>query len=162
MIRFARKNDLEQIVEIYNQAISKGTTADTMPYKTSEKLDWFNEYSFDKHSIYVIEEFRKVRGWCSISQYHKGRLVLTKLPKLVIVLIINTILGDTGLNFSHLHYMTVKELKKKLIAIIFENNISSIKLINKYGFGQWGLFPGVAEFDNGQIGHIIMGKSLCL
>ena len=53
-IRIAEPEDLEAIVDIYNQAIAVGQkTADTTAVSTESREDWFHNHIPDKYPIYV-------------------------------------------------------------------------------------------------------------
>ena len=75
-IRPATQNDLEQIVEIFNQAIENGNSnAYTEKVKTSEKQQWFESHTH-QYFILVVEENENIIGWTSISPYRKDRQAL--------------------------------------------------------------------------------------
>ncbi|OFX89521.1 MAG: hypothetical protein A2W99_14435 [Bacteroidetes bacterium GWF2_33_16] len=161
MIRFAQEEDLNQIVNIYNQAIINGTTADTIPYKVSDKLNWFKEHSTEFYPIYIKEEYGKIRGWCSISHYRTGRLAVARTAE--ISYYVDYSYHRQGIGSDLISYALqdcIRIEKKTLIAIILENNIPSINLLSKFGFGQWGFMPDVAEFGKKTLGHLFLGKKI--
>ena len=47
--------------------------------------------------------------------------------------------------------------KKTLFALILDSNSTSIKLLEKFGFKQWGCMPAVADIDGVEYGHLIYG-----
>ena len=56
--RLANIEDLEKITEIYNQAISsKFATADTIEFKSEERLEWFNSHRQDTESQNTIRNY---------------------------------------------------------------------------------------------------------
>jgi L-amino acid N-acyltransferase YncA len=54
MIRVAKIEDLENMVEIYNQAIdAKFQTAFTEKYRPEDKTNWFYEHPEDRYPLFV-------------------------------------------------------------------------------------------------------------
>ena len=73
MIRFAIINDLERIVDIYNQAVPhKNATADLELIKRGQRISWFKEHNPESYPIFVKEIDGTVVGWCSLSPYRGG------------------------------------------------------------------------------------------
>lgn len=69
MISNAKKEHLNEIVEIYNWAISHTTATFDTELKTVEnQRKWFEEHGQD-YPLIVYQEDEKVRGWASISQW---------------------------------------------------------------------------------------------
>jgi len=63
-IRLAKLNDLQQIVEIYNQAIKAGQkTADTSPVTCENRTKWFNDHTANKYPILVAESKNNISGY---------------------------------------------------------------------------------------------------
>ncbi|MEA3332047.1 MAG: hypothetical protein U9Q58_00415 [Pseudomonadota bacterium] len=76
-IRVATHDDLEEIVEIYNQAIAVGgKTADITPFTSTSRKPWFNEHTPDKYPILVAEKDKSIVGYLSLSAYRPGRMAL--------------------------------------------------------------------------------------
>lgn len=60
-----------------------------------------------------------------------------------------------------IHNIKTKDLGyQTLFAIIFDTNIGSVKLLEKYNFEKWGFLPDAAEIDGNKISHIYYGKKL--
>ena len=65
----ARKEDLKEIVEIYNWAIEKTTaTFDTQKKTVESQMDWFNQHD-ENYPLIVVKEETKVIAWGSISSW---------------------------------------------------------------------------------------------
>ncbi len=74
-IRTASFEDLETIVEIYNQSIAAGQkTADIMPVTTKDRGKWFEDHTPDKYPILVAEDGNVIVGYLTISAYRPGRI----------------------------------------------------------------------------------------
>jgi L-amino acid N-acyltransferase YncA len=68
-IRQATPADLEQITEIYNDAIEKTTaTFDTQPKTLEEQQAWYSAHDA-RHPILIAEEDGLVLAWASLSQW---------------------------------------------------------------------------------------------
>ena len=162
MIRFAKTDDLESIVAIYNQAVvHKNATADLQPVEVQQRIRWFNEHSPESYPVYVKEIDGKVAGWCSLSPYRHGRLALEKTVE--IVCYIDYTHHSRGIGselIQHALHDCIRLKKRIVFAILLEKNIRSIKLLEKFGFERWGYLPEVAEFDSKLCGHIYMGKKI--
>ena len=161
MIRHAHIDDLEVIVDIYNQAIASWfQTAFTEPQDVAGRIDWFNGH--DRHfPLFVYDVDGDVAGWLSIAPYRAGRGALRHTVEISYFIDrnfrhqgIGTRLLDYGINAARqLGYKTA-------LAIIIDANVASINLVEKFGFEQWGLLPGAVEFDGQECNHLYYGLKL--
>ena len=160
MIRLARKNDLQSIVEIYNQAIlHRFVTADLDPVTVDDRLSWFNEHTPDEFPVYVLEDDRKIIGWCSLSSYRDGRKALLRTAEISCYIDYNHHGKGAGTELLNYVIDDCKRINKHvLFAIVLEKNINSMKLLEKFGFSKWGFLPDVADFDGVLYGHFYFGK----
>ncbi len=161
-IRFATQEDLPRIVAILNQAARAGNaTAFQKELQVEERLTWFAKHHSDSYPIYVLELDDKVVAWASLSPYRGGRKALRKLAEISYYvdyayhrqgiakrLIEHAIADCERLGFQH------------LVALLLEINRPSVRLLEQFGFEQWGLLPNVAELKSSICGHLICGKSL--
>ena len=68
-IRHATLEDLQDITEIYNEAIRKTVaTFDTQPKSLEEQKKWFIEHG-SKNPIIVAEQNGAIVGWAALSKY---------------------------------------------------------------------------------------------
>lgn len=68
-IRNAELKDIEQIKEIYNEAVLNTTsTFDTEPKTTDERIKWLKSHD-EIHPILVIELDEVIAGWASLSKW---------------------------------------------------------------------------------------------
>lgn len=160
-IRTATQADLPSIDTIYNQAIEEKLTADTTPLTPSERSTWFKDHDINKYPIFVYEIDNEIIGWLSFSKYRNGRAAVNKTVE--ISYYIDKKHRNKGIGAQLILY--AKTIAKQygfqnLIAIILERNNSSIKLIEKYGFKNWGYLPKVADFDGEVCGHFYYGINL--
>lgn len=161
-IRCANRDDLKAITEIYNQAILKGgCTADTETFLPGQRLPWLKEHQSPEFPLYVYEKDEQVVGYTYLSAYRPGRQA-TRLTAEV-SFYIHQDYQHQGIGSSLLHYVIGKSRElgyQTLIAILLECNTASQKLLEKYGFMQWGRLPGVAVFDGEAIAHLYYGLIL--
>jgi len=161
-IRFAEKDDLSALVEIYNQAIrSKTSTGDMTEFTVEERVDWFNKFDPNTYPIYVAELNNKVVGYGTISPYRPGRKALDKTAEISFYVDYadhKQGIGSTILNHAISDCERIG--KEVLLAFLLDINTSSIGLLKKYGFEEWGRFPTVFELDEVKCGHLIYGVNL--
>lgn len=158
-IRIAQRKDLNQIVDIYNQAIAAGNrTADTIPVATSEKGTWFENHNPDKYPIYVAENKGDILGYLTLSPYRKGRHALRYTAEVSYYIHFNH--HQKGIASALMQYAidqcSVLQIKT-LFAILLMTNNASIRLLEKFGFTKWGEMPGVADFNGVEVGQYYYG-----
>ena len=157
-IRVAHLSDLEAIVSIYNQAVAIQATADLEPVTIESRRDWFSQHTEDRHPILVAEDGGEILGWLSLSEYRWGRQALRHTAE--VSYYVHTEHRRKGLA-SHLLQPAIERCKplgiKTLIAILLDDNIGSIRFLEKFGFEQWGQLPRIADFAGREVGHFYYG-----
>ena len=161
-IRFADINDLEQLVKIYNQAIiAGGATADMEPFTVTSRLPWFNDHQKDRYPIYVVELENHVIGYGCLSAYRKGRGALDTTAE--ISYYIDYDYHGRGIGKFLISYM-MNDCDRlgleNLLAILIDVNRSSRKILENFGFKEWGLLPNVVNVNGIICNHLIMGINL--
>ena len=161
-IRLANINDLLVIVDIYNQAIaSKTATADLKPFIVEQRIDWFNQFDIDHYPIYVAELNRKIVGYATLAPYRNGREALKKVAEISFYLNYNSLgKGIGSALIKHVIADCHRVNKETLLAILLDVNTASIKLLQKFGFKEWGNLPLNSNFDGNKYGHLIYGLNL--
>ena len=158
-IRFAVFDDLQSIVEIYNQAIKTGLkTADTTPFSVKDRIDWFKQYSSEKYPLIVAVEKNKVVGYLTISDYRFGREALCHTAEVSFYLHFKY--HKKGIASKLLKYaieLCPSLQVETLIAMLIQNNEGSIKLLEKFGFERWGCMPKIVEFKGDKFDHLYYG-----
>jgi len=142
-IRPAHSSDLDEITDIYNEAVLTTTgTFDTTPKTLDEQRLWFEQHG-EKYPVMVAELESVIVGWASLSQWsdrcaytgtaeislyvkqeHRGRGVGQKLMEAIVA---------EGRN-AGLH---------SILARIAEGNEVSIKLHESAGFHHVGVMKEV-------------------
>jgi phosphinothricin acetyltransferase len=161
-IRTAKKNDWQQIVEIYNQAVAEGfRTADIVPITIEERLDWLDQHDSNSYPIYVCEIDQRIIGWCSLSPYRKGREALRTSAE--ISYYVDKKYREQGVASNLIEYSITRAPKiglRNLFAILLDVNKVSIRLLEKYGFEKWGHLPEIADFNGTICGQFIYGRKV--
>lgn len=158
-IRTATLEDLESIVEVYNQAIAAGRkTADITPVTTEDREKWFEDHTPDKYPILVAKDGNVIVGYLTISAYRPGRMVLRYTAEVsYFVHFEHHRQGIASNLLQHAIGLCPSLQIKNLFAILIDSNQDSIRLLEKYGFQKWGHMPQVAEFDGIEVGHLYYG-----
>jgi phosphinothricin acetyltransferase len=160
MIRAANINDLNSIVDIYNQTIPlRNVTADTTAITVESRIDWFHQFNKER-PLWVYEKDQKVIAWLSIRSFY-GRPAYQYTVEIGLYIDENN--RQKGLGAEMLLY-AINECRKigikTILAFIFSNNLLSLNFFSKYGFIDYGNLPEVAEIENEKIDLVIMGLKL--
>ncbi|HIP30244.1 MAG TPA: N-acetyltransferase family protein [Sulfurospirillum arcachonense] len=159
--RNATIEDLPQIVNIYNKAIEDGiSTADSVKVTADEKIDWFIAHDKEKRPILVKEYHGKVIAWVSLQPFYP-HLAYEKSARINIYI-------DSNFRGKKLGQMFLREVLEmadeynieNFLALIFADNITSLKLFKKLGFKEWGHFPNVAKIKETRKDLLVLGLSV--
>jgi len=147
-LRSARREDLDSITEIYNEAIIKtAATFDTEPKTVEDQKKWFDDHEA-KNPILVAELNGVIVGWASLSKW-SDRCAYSDTAE--ISLYIQEEHQGKGIG-KYLIEAIVKEGEKTglhtIIARITEGNESSLHLHRSVGFTHIGIMKEVGKkFD---------------
>jgi len=158
-ISIAAENDIPIITKIYNQAVAlRSATADIHPVTLESRKKWLQEHSPGKYPVYVAETQNEIVGWCSLSAYRPGRMALRHTAEISYYVEQNFIGRGVGsAMISHAIENCDRLDIKTLFAIILDVNKDSTRILEKFGFKQWGHLPNVADFDGRECGHLYYG-----
>jgi len=142
-IRTAKIDDLNEITEIYNQAILKTVaTFDTEEKTIDERKKWFKEHG-GKNPLIVAEKDDIILGWAALSKY-STRCAYSDTAE--ISLYVKGDFQDRGIG-KKLMEKIVQEGKKAglhvIIARITDGNEKSIHLHKSVGFENVGIMKEV-------------------
>ena len=162
MIRLAIQSDLSRIDEIYNQAIEdKFCTVDAVPLTRQQRQEWFDKHQPATYPVYVYDEGDLILGWASISPYRSGRDAVAQVAEISYYIDFNHHgKGIASRLIMHAINDCQRIQKRIYFATIIEGNETSISLLKKFGFEQWGYFPQAVQLNDELIGHIFLGKIL--
>lgn len=160
-IRFAKLEDLPEIVRIYNSTVpGRMVTADLEPVTVEERLPWFYAHNEEKRPLWVVESEGEILGWLSYQSFY-GRPAYNGTVELSIYideLHRGKKIGEALINFA---INSCEKYKVKvLLGFIFGHNIPSMKLFEKFGFQSWGNLAKIAVLDGIERDLIIVGKRI--
>lgn len=160
-IRDANQEDLVRIVEIYNSTIqSRMVTADIEIVDAESRIDWFLNHTSEKRPLWVMEEDGTIIGWLSFQDFY-GRPAYQATAEISIYMDHSYRNKGVGAHFMEYAIKRAPSLGiETLLGFIFAHNEPSIRLFMKYGFEEWGNFPGVAELDGVKKDLLILGKKI--
>lgn len=160
-IRRAAEVDWPRIIEIYNQAVDDGSTADTHPTTVADRAHWLQQHSDPRYPILLAVDSKHILGWCSLSPWRPGRQALNRVAE--VSYYVDRDLRGHGiadrLMAAALDY-ALQHGFRYLLAILLDTNRPSLNLLRKHRFQRWGTLPGVADFGLTVCGQYIYGRSL--
>ena len=161
-VRQALYDDLDAINDIYNQAVdTRCSTAETEHVDIDARIRWFVEHDPSKFPVLAAELDGRVVGWTSLSPYRKGRQGLASTVE--ISYYVHSDFRRRGIGTAMMKSALEKAKEfgyRNVIAILFDTNEGSIRLLEKNGFERWGLMPGIVEVDGKTYGHLYCGRKL--
>lgn len=159
--RIATREDLPQIVEIYNCTIpSRMVTADTEPVSVESRVSWLEEHTPDRRPLWVVEDAGRIVAWLSFSSFY-GRPAYAKTAELSVYVhagFRKRGLGGYLLRQAIGHAPAIKV--DTLLGFIFGHNGPSLMLFERFGFSRWGELPKVAALDGIERDLVIVGRRL--
>jgi len=157
--RLATRDDLSQIVEIYNATIpSRLVTADTEPVSVESRIKWFEDHRPQVRPLWVVEAEGGVAAWLSFSAFY-GRPAYDKTAELSIYVrdsLRHLGLGSYLLKQAIAHAPSIRV--DTLLGFIFAHNEPSLRLFERFGFARWGELPRVAILDGVERDLVIVGR----
>ncbi len=158
-IRFATINDLPQIVNIYNQAINSNiATGDIEEFTVAKRTNWFQKFDTKHYPIYIAEYKNTAIGYATLSAYRPGRKAMNTVAEISFYIDYKYhYLGVGTTLIQHCIDDCPRIKKKSLIAVLLDINKTSIKLLKKFNFKEWGHFPNIIHLKNQQCGQFVYG-----
>lgn len=161
IIREANREDLQAIVDIYNETVpTRMVTADLEPVTVESREKWFSEHSPNERPLWVVEQDGHVCAWLSFRSFY-GRPAYRHTAEIGIY--ISEAHRGKGLG-KQLLQKAIDECPrlqiKTLLGFIFAHNEPSLRLFSHFGFEKWGHLPNVAELDGVERDLIIVGKRI--
>ena len=158
-ITLAKEEHLIYLNEIYNQAVITGSTAHINPVSLEQHKSWFKEHDEEsEHPAFIYLHENIIAGYAYYSPYRKGREALYHTAE--VSYYVYEPCKRKGIGNALLRHLvkTAPTLSFKILfAIILENNLASLKLIEKNGFEKWGFMPDVAIIGKMTLGHYYYG-----
>jgi phosphinothricin acetyltransferase len=160
-IRPAEFSDLADILVIFNQAVRARINGSLQEETVESRSKWFNNFNQNDYPIYVAEQNNRVVGYCYLSPYRSGRQAMNKVAE--ISYYINYNYHRQGIASALIEF-TINDCqrvnKNNLLAILLDKNKSSISILKKFGFKEWGYFPDIVDLDGEICSQLIYGLKL--
>ncbi|MET3208754.1 UNVERIFIED_CONTAM: L-amino acid N-acyltransferase YncA [Paenibacillus sp. PvR008] len=158
-IEFARREELPDIVGIYNSTIAgRMVTADLEPVTVESRIAWFEAHQEDHRPLWVLRHKEAIAGWASLQSFY-GRPAYNGTAEISIY--VHEDSRGTGVG-SRLVQHVLNECPRlgitTVLGFVFGHNEPSIALLRKFGFEQWGYYPRVAVLDSIERDLAILGK----
>ena len=161
-ISLARQEDLPVINEIYNQAVRQlFCTAHLEEVGMEEREQWFAAHNPAVHPVFVVLDDQRVLGYVSLGPYREDRQALAHVAEVSYYVDqmergkgVGSLLLRHALDIASDYGFSI------LIAILLHRNPSSIGLLHKFGFEEWGRMPGIARIDKQEADHLYYGLKL--
>lgn len=174
VVQRASKDDLAEILAIYNQSIAgKQATANLAPVTCEERMQWFEEHlNSATRPIYIVRAETKssddigsktlspIVAWGSFSDLY-ARTAYHISTEISIYL--NKANHGQGLGSALTSWMLTQAPNlgiHNVIALIFGHNQPSLGLFRKLGFEQWGYMPKVCDMDGFIADVVMLGKAV--
>lgn len=158
LIRSATLGDLPEITAIYNDAIARSTaTFDTEPKSTEQQLRWFEAHG-PRAPVLVAESSGVILGWASLSPWSDRCAYSDTVENSVYV---RESAREQGTGSALLGALLEEGRRAKLhtvIARIVDENASSIRLHERYGFERIGVMREVGKKFGRLLDVLLMQK----
>ncbi|MDA3845595.1 MAG: GNAT family N-acetyltransferase [Vallitaleaceae bacterium] len=163
MIRYAKQEDLKELLGIYNDAIINGTASfEEVSLTFEDGKEWLLSHQED-YPLLVYEKEERVLGYASLSPFGRARETAYAMTAELSIYIHSDARG-LGLGRA-LITAIIDEGKKRgkfknIISVITEGNEGSVILHNKMGFVYGGRLTDVAFKHNEQLSILFYQKTL--
>ena len=173
MVQRASKEDLAEVLAIYNQSIpGKQATANLALVTLEERTAWFDEHlDSPTRPIYVVKALPEgdddrqstklpIVAWGSFSDLY-ARTAYHISTEISIYL--NQDYQSKGLGSLLTRWMLTQAPSlgiRNIVALIFAHNQPSLGLFRKLGFEQWGYMPEVCDMDGFIADVVMLGKAV--
>jgi len=160
LIRYAKKEDLDSILYIYNQGIEDRIA--TLESETKERHyieHWFEDHQ-ERYAVLVAEYQEAIVGWASLNRYSQ-RCAYDGVADLSIYIKRDYRRKGIGsLLLSALEQIALKHSFHKIILFTFPFNAPGQKLYEKLGYRTVGIFEQQGVLDGQRIDVEIKEKIL--
>jgi phosphinothricin acetyltransferase len=150
------------MVEIYNQAIKEGgRTTDLDVFSVDQRIAWFESHTPGHFPLLVAKDNQQLLGYLTLSPYREGRKAVR-----------HTVEVSYYVHYDHHRKGVASQLLRHavalcpalnihhLIAILVGSNQASIRLLEIFGFAQWGCFPNIIEVGQEKMDHLYYGRAI--
>ncbi|PLS15861.1 GNAT family N-acetyltransferase [Bacillus sp. M6-12] len=159
-VREAKLNDIQEILEIYNQGIEdRIATLESEIKDLPYMKEWFGKHQ-GRYKVLVAENEGQVVGWASLNQYN-NRKAYAGVADLSIYISRDHRRKGIGQQLLHTIERSAKENGfHKIILFTFPFNLQGQGLYQKQGYREVGLFKNQGIIDGKFIDVMAMEKLL--
>lgn len=158
-IRNATKNDLKQILDIYNEGIEdKIATLEENPKDLNYMQNWFEIDHNQRYAVIAAEDDHEVVGWASLNRY-SNRCAYDGVAELSIY--IKRSFRGRGIGsflLREIEHIAMKNQFNKMILFTFPFNELGQGLYRKRGYREVGIFKNQGKLDDHFVDVMIMEK----
>lgn len=160
-IEDATPEDLPAIIDIYNTTIAgRMVTADLEPVTVEDRQQWFLEHNSHHRPLWVLRVEGEIAAWFSFQSFY-GRPAYNITAEISVYVSEKFRGSGAGsLLLTHAIEQAPSLNLKNLVGFVFGHNEPSLRLLQKFGFEQWGLLPGVAELEGVTRDLVISGLKI--
>ena len=139
-IRVARREDLQQLLDIYNYEVVHGVaTLDLQPKSLEEWGQWFDAHNIKNHPLLVAEQAGRVAGYASLSPYRSKEAYRSTVELSIYISPDFRRQGvATALMEAILREARQDPETHTVVSVITDGNEASRKLHEKFGFTYCG------------------------
>lgn len=154
-------DDLERIVEIYNETVAgRMVTADLEPVTVESKKPWFHEHSPEFRPLWVMKSGGDIIAWLSFQSFY-GRPAYNATAEISIYISNEYRSRGIGRLFIERAIAACPGLSiSTLLGFVFAHNEPSLALLRKFAFEQWAYLPRVANLDGVERDLVILGRRI--
>jgi len=161
LIEDAVIEDLDRIVEIYNETIAgRMVTADLEPINVESRLPWFEEHSPDFRPLWVLKEEGRIVAWLSFQSFYGRPAYLATAEISIYISAESRGKGLGSLLLKRAIDYCPQISVATLLGFVFAHNQPSLSLLGKFGFEQWAYLPRVANLDGVERDLVILGRRI--
>lgn len=146
-IRTAKREDLQEMLDIYNYEVVNGVaTLDLEPKTLEERKVWFDEHNVENHPLIVAVDADKVVGYASLSAYREKEAYRSTVELSIYIhqdargQKVASQLMDAILQMAREDART-----HTVVSVITSGNQASTRLHDKFGFHFCGMIPEVGQ-----------------
>ena len=150
MVRAGAEHDLPALTAIYNHyVLHTPITFDVTPFEPEQRRDWFDAHATSgRYRLIVAEEHGLVVGYATTSRWRQKPAYDTTVESTVYCRHDATGRGVGTLLYRSLFELLATEDVHQIVAGVALPNEASVRLHERAGFSQVGVFHGVGrKFD---------------
>ena len=144
-IRPARREDVPELLDIYNYEVINGVATLDLNTRTLEEWEkWYNAHNRDNHPLIVGVEDGEITGYASLSEYRQKEAYKTTVELSIYVSLNHRKKGVGRALMAHiLEIAKNDEGTHCVVSVITAGNEASTKLHAEFGFTCCGTIPEV-------------------